>query len=341
MRSLRLAFFPLLPLAPFVFSLACGHSAPTPAHVATSASSFANASSSAPAPSTSASAAPSIAPPVAIEGTLPSDARAARFDRSIECTTTPRCAHPDLLPPGDRPEESAPAFFWEERFAKGKGLAFPRVAEVDLLGVVLDGEVTLQGDEEPAKSARKLAPWSAFRAPGAGITLGGGGRLVLLAATRDGGPLAKLVSDLGRNGAAHAWKTRARAIDVIDLAAAPSLDWGGGAYHARLGFEAGEGAAASLGVLIASKDAPVKEHVHEHEWELMAVLDGEGDLIERPLSGERRTHVEGPRFLAVPPDEPHGWAPTGARPLIAIQAYAPPGPEQRFKKLAGVGKPGG
>jgi mannose-6-phosphate isomerase-like protein (cupin superfamily) len=208
---------------------------------------------------------------------------------------------------------------------------------------VLEGEVVVQGEEEPAKAARKLGAWSAFRAPGAGVTLGGAGRVVLLAATRDGAPLAKLVADLPKNAKAHAWKTRAKGIESVDFASVTPLDWGGGAYHARIGFEAkDEAPAASLGVLVASKDAPVKEHVHEKEWELLAVIDGDGDMVEKPAGGsERRTKVDGPVFLAVPPNEPHAWAPTGTRPLVAIQAYAPPGPEQRFKKLAAPPKFGG
>jgi mannose-6-phosphate isomerase-like protein (cupin superfamily) len=337
---------PLVALAGLFASmshLGCGAPAPKPSPptpIAVLPSESAT-TSAAPAVAASASTPP---PPSRVSNALPPIGSTVRFGRSIECASAPQCAHPGLLPPGERPEASLPAFFWEERFAKGKALAFPRVEEVELYGVVLDGEVTVRGDEEPVKGARKLSAWMAFRAPGAGVTLGGAGRLVLVAATRDGAPLLRLLNELasasGPGAKTHAWKARPRAIETVDFGAVPSLDWGDGAYHARLGFEAsaskGEGAPLGLGVLIASKDAPVKEHVHDKEWELLAVLDGEGELVERPASGERRTKVDGATFLAIPPNEPHAWAPTGTRPLIALQAYSPPGPEQRFKRLAGV-----
>jgi len=36
----------------------------------------------------------------------------------------------------------------------------------------------------------------------------------------------------------------------------------------------------------------------------------------------------------IAPGVPHAWKPSGSSPLIAVQMYWPPGPEQRFKKLA-------
>lgn len=342
LRVSRFVLAPLAALFAFTMPVACTgvapqRSPPTPIAVPAPEAPVATPPSATPVPS--ASAPP---PPSPVSNALPSIGSTVRFGRSIECASAPQCAHPALLPPGERPEASLPAFFWEERFATGKALAFPRVEQVELYGVVLEGEVTLRGEEEPAKGARKLSAWMAFRAPGAGVTLGGAGRLVLVAATRDGSPLLRLLQELtsgaGPSAKNHAWKARPHPIETLDFASVPSLDWGGGAYHARLGFEAsaskGEGAPLGLGVLIASRDAPVKEHVHDKEWELLAVLDGEGELVERPVSGERRTHVDGATFLAIPPGEPHAWAPSGTRPLLALQAYSPPGPEQRFRRLA-------
>jgi mannose-6-phosphate isomerase-like protein (cupin superfamily) len=44
--------------------------------------------------------------------------------------------------------------------------------------------------------------------------------------------------------------------------------------------------------------------------------------------------------VAIPKGALHAWEPAGSKPLIALQIYVPPGPEQRFKKLAeGVSAP--
>ena len=38
--------------------------------------------------------------------------------------------------------------------------------------------------------------------------------------------------------------------------------------------------------------------------------------------------------VAMPKGTLHAWLPGGKKPLLALQMYVPPGPEQRFKKLA-------
>jgi hypothetical protein len=143
-------------------SMACSGSpsrpgAPTPI-VASSSQTQTSPSSSPSSSAPGASASAPAPPPSPVSNALPIIGSTVRFGRSIECASAPQCAHPALLPPGERPDASLPAYLWEERFAQGKGLAFPRVEEVELYGVVLDGEVSLRGDEEPAKSARKLTP---------------------------------------------------------------------------------------------------------------------------------------------------------------------------------------
>jgi hypothetical protein len=41
-------------------------------------------------------------------------------------------------------------------------------------------------------------------------------------------------------------------------------------------------------------------------------------------------------IAAIPTGALHAWEPDGTKPLVAVQLYVPPGPEQRFKQLAGV-----
>jgi mannose-6-phosphate isomerase-like protein (cupin superfamily) len=84
-----------------------------------------------------------------------------------------------------------------------------------------------------------------------------------------------------------------------------------------------------------SKDAGLAEHVHEHEWEALALLDGEGALVRGAAPAEERIEARAGSIVTIPAGVRHAWKPSGKAPLVAVQVYAPPGPEQRFKKLAG------
>jgi mannose-6-phosphate isomerase-like protein (cupin superfamily) len=83
-----------------------------------------------------------------------------------------------------------------------------------------------------------------------------------------------------------------------------------------------------------SADGAVAPHVHEKEWEHMAILRGEGDFIQGVGDGEQTLHASDGTLFSVPPGTRHRWQPAGSRPFLGIQVYTPPGPEQRFKKLA-------
>jgi mannose-6-phosphate isomerase-like protein (cupin superfamily) len=127
------------------------------------------------------------------------------------------------------------------------------------------------------------------------------------------------------------WAKRSSPVMAVDTSGQPDVAWGGGAYHVHYGFEGGEGGAgASLEVLYTSKNAPITEHTHDKEWEAIAVIDGEGTLFKK--GGD--VNVAPGAMFSIPPGVSHGLKPAGTLPLLAIQMYAPPGPEQRFKKLA-------
>ena len=106
--------------------------------------------------------------------------------------------------------------------------------------------------------------------------------------------------------------------------------------HARLGIESGR---ASLGILLAGRDASVPRHRHETSWEVLMALRAGGDVQmaavphEKELSPKR---VVAGTIVAVPPATYHAWTPGGVEPLWAVQIYVPPGPEQRFKQPADV-----
>src|SRR5205823_4169025 len=139
----------------------------------------------------------------------------------------------------------------------------------------------------------------------------------------------------GTVGGKVGWAKRPAEVKSIEIEKQPDLSWGDGAYHVRLGFEEGS---ASLETLLCSKNAPVKEHAHDKEWEILAVLSGDGTLVKKPGGKEEDVPVKPGTFASIAPGILHAYKPAGTAPLVAIQLYAPPGPEQRFKKLAADAK---
>jgi mannose-6-phosphate isomerase-like protein (cupin superfamily) len=116
---------------------------------------------------------------------------------------------------------------------------------------------------------------------------------------------------------------------IVRATQAPELTFMGGAMHAHLDLDDRALApSAYLGRL--SGTAPVAEHSHQGSWETLCAVEAAGTFT---LAG--RDQRLGPRTcVSVPPDVKHSWKPDPGSSLVAIQMYAPPGPEQRFKKLA-------
>ena len=215
--------------------------------------------------------------------------------------------------------------------------------------MVLDGSLDLTPMEVP-KARTVGGRWAGFRAPGGGVTLGGTGgkavRVALVVAIAEapapqgkarGAGLGAHLDRRDRHGApaGWAWKVRRKPVETFSFEARPDLGWGGGAYHARIGWEADDHPAVVIDLLRFSRDAAIAEHVHERSWESLAVLEGDGAIVRGPTSAEERVEVRAGTIVTIPAGARHAWKPSGKAPLFAIQAYAPPGPEERFKKLAG------
>jgi mannose-6-phosphate isomerase-like protein (cupin superfamily) len=311
---------------------------PTPAPAPDAGGSAAQA----PTPASS-SPPPKLAP---IDGALPS-AAPHPLDRRAECPKE-SCTLAHLVPDEVRPalSDGAPMTIWEQGIGERASLVFPRDEGVELMGVVLDGNLDLTPMEAP--TARSVGGrWAAFRAPGGGVTLGGtGGKalrvalVVAVARGKKGGEpltpaLAAHLDERDRPGAppAWSWKVRRKPIETFSFSDRPDLAWGGGAYHARIGWEPGDQPAAVVDLLRLSPDAGIAEHIHDHEWESLAALEGDGALVRK--GGDERVEVRPGTIVTIPAGMRHAWKPSGKAPLLAIQVYAPPGPEQRFKKLAG------
>jgi mannose-6-phosphate isomerase-like protein (cupin superfamily) len=226
-------------------------------------------------------------------------------------------------------DPNAPFFAWEQVMPPRVVLTFPKHAGLDLYVALFDGEVSIKADDIAGKQKR-LWPWDAARVPGLGAMVEckePTRAIFVLVANTPGGTMGQAAAAAPKSG----WSKRPAPVTSVELDKQPDLAWGGGAYHARLGFEDGS---ASLGALMASKNAPVRPHAHEREWEILAVLSGDGTLVRTVGDREEKTPIGGGTFVAIAPGVTHAYRPAGTSPLVAVQLYLPPGPEQRFKKLA-------
>lgn len=122
---------------------------------------------------------------------------------------------------------------------------------------------------------------------------------------------------------------------VIRASAAPKLEWAGGAMNAHLDVAPRVSPELYLGRLEGS--APVAEHSHAGSWEILAALDANGTFVLDGTEG----HLGPRQIVLIPPGAKHAWKPESGSKLVAVQMYAPPGPEQRFVALAAASKDAG
>jgi mannose-6-phosphate isomerase-like protein (cupin superfamily) len=286
-------------------------------------------------PPSGSAAAPDAPPPEPIASALPVDlgTKVPPFRRRAvlpdKVSTSARGAIP--VPEGlaSQIDLTLPFFAWEQVLPPRVVLTFPKHAGLDLYVVLFDGEVSIKGDDIAGKQKR-LWRWNAARVPGLGAMVEckePTRSIFVLVANTPGSTLGQAAAQGQKVG----WTKRPAPVTSVELDQQPDQAWGGGAYHARLGFEDGS---ASLEVLVASKSAPVPQHVHEHEWEILAVLSGDGTLARTVRGREDDTPIAAGTFASMAPGVPHAYRPAGTSPLVAVQLYLPPGPEQRFKRLA-------
>lgn len=267
-----------------------------------------------PAAPSAVDAALPAAPPVPLEGAHQCKEKLCRFDLL-----------PDV-PPLKTAVRDDPGVLWVEEIAPKSAVTFARHQDVEVLGVVLSGKVAAAGDEGGAPL--DLGVWGALRAPGAGLALTAGeqgAKLVLGMAARTG----NLAEAAGKKPFAVRWKKRPGPLAHVALDRVEDLAWAAGAFHARIGFGNEGKIPGSLGVLRAAKDALIKEHDHP-TWEHIVILEGHGTMR---LSGKGFPVTAGSVFF-IPPGKKHSFDPAGDQPLLAVQMYAPSGPEQRFVGLA-------
>lgn len=277
----------------------------------------------------------------------------------------------EIVPTALRPAGDAPLSVFTVSLAKDQRVAWPSDPGVDVIGVVVEGAVKMHPRDDKA-AGTPLVVWQGFRAPEANVELVNAGTstarvVVAVAMNPAGSPLlahlptaapekAKPRSMFGPSPATPPAPPRSKRVDVIDFPTRRLLTWGSGAYHVRIGVEAtsyeltGEGGKttsvndappAVMDAMVLSNDAPVAAHVHDKEWECIVALVADGDLLiaDGPTGATTPVPMRDGSVQCVPPNHLHAWKPSGTKPFVAIQFYAAPGPEQRFKKLAASEQP--
>ena len=300
-----------------------------------------------PGPTSSSSAAKPAVPKVdpALPESMPLESR-----RTATCSQK-HCWRSGLVPRAGRVQTAAtttnpdvgiraPVAVWQERLRPRVKLDFPRTKGVGMFGVVLQGVVTAAASEGGKLGAMKT--WGAFHAPGAGLSLtaDSAGAAVVMVAYPLEGELRHRLAALRKSDKAVYWEKRPGEFVIEDLERIERQTWADGAAHAWLGFERDRSPHAYLGLLLLGADVPVGDHAHDDTWEVLVPLRADGRLV---LSGEGvpkdadapdAVEVRPGQVVTMPPGVHHAFKPGGTEPLLAVQLFVPPGPEQRFRKLS-------
>jgi mannose-6-phosphate isomerase-like protein (cupin superfamily) len=283
-----------------------------------------------PAASASGAASASAPTPSPIDGGLPAAPPALQLAIRIDASGA-GCKPIVLADVAKKLPEGSPVALFEAALGDKGCVSIPNDEGLEVAGAVLVGRARVEADGTKAPLALDAA-WTAFRAPGGGLALRGvaGARVLVVVVATSGEPIAK-------RKPGKPWAKRKFEPTVVKLDAAPDLAWAKGAFHARLGFspKGADAPALALDTLLLSPDASVAEHVHDKQWECLAVLEGDGELVQKPGGGAADLHdvLTPGAVVCIPANRPHSYAHGKAR-LLALQVYAPPGPEQRYVKLA-------
>jgi mannose-6-phosphate isomerase-like protein (cupin superfamily) len=160
--------------------------------------------------------------------------------------------------------------------------------------------------------------------------------VVALARSEDGGP-ARIAVDERSDHVLCPSPAPSDALSrpqrVASFGTSPPLLVMDGTLEVRILLDADAAGAehAGLAVLSGSPSFAVPEHVHDAAAEILYFEDGSGTM----QIGDRAIDVAAGMTVYVPEGTPHSFTSAGTRPMRAIQFYAPSGPEQRFRGMAG------
>jgi len=331
------------------------------------------AASSEPAPAPAPSPAPSATQSAAIvgaetnsatfpvNGDAPDDApfptTLPTFDREHACAKTCSGAlFPGSIAP--KSDEASPIWTWVERLDAGASLELPedKDATVTLVGLPGAGTATL-GD------GHVLSLGGIVSQRGAGLTIKAGASAtaflvaISLPSNADAKSVGALAAEWKKGAAGRAFPEKRRPVfptirkgaghRIVARFRENRVRWGNGQFFAFLAVEDGAQAknltvdqtisvtpTSSVTFLGIDVGATVAPHVHDKEWEALVILQGEGTMKLGAEGKEKPESVSAGRLVLIPAGVRHSFDPKGSKALRAIQLYTPPGPEQRFRKLA-------
>lgn len=333
-----------------LLTVACSPSAPTseaiaPTPVKATPSKAAPSADGGPASGPGATPVVGAGPAATLSATAPTSAAPTGLpttfdwkDGTFGCAAGSTCDIPYFSSPGGR-IDGAPLAIDITESGAGGGDRYPWEPAIELIGVVLSGHVDVTPIEDGATAPplKDLGVWSGFRAPGGGVLVRAHGdapaRVMNIYVLRSGkGAVAAKMSDpeLERQPEISTNFKRTDPVTAFHLAEVPALVWGGGEFRVHIGWEDPK-APAVVDAVVFGPSAKVPEHVHPKEWECLLALSGEGTIT---IKGAPRDVGPG-TMTCIPPNTKHAWTPRGEAPLVGVQVYTPPGPEQRFKTLAG------
>ncbi len=250
--------------------------------------------------------------------------------RPTEVVSPPTTPYPDFGVP-------SPVAVWQEQLGPGVKLDFPRAKGLALLGVVLEGIVTVAPAEGSTLAA--IDAWNAFSAPGAGVavTADPAAASVLFMAYSLDSTIDKSVAALRANDKAVFWDRRPGSFAVQDLKRAEQLMWAQGTSHAWIGFEPDRSPHVFLGALrlTQSDTAPPLDN----GWEVLIVLQGtatlalSGERVESNANIARNMELQPGQVVTIPSNVARTVNPGSSQPWYAVQLFVPPGPERRYRDL--------
>lgn len=278
-----------------------------------------------------APAPPPAPPPPPPQASLALPTTLPALGHKASCTL-PRCALTTWVPDAAFARAGTielPGAIWQHDVAAKSAVVFGRHATLDVVVIVTSGEVTAAGDDKSPPA--ELGAWEAAYVPGGGVTLAptGGPATLVLAVASAQGSLAAAVAAEKAKPAATRWTARPGAIATAKLAELEPVRWGRGSFAARTPFGKATGQRAAFSVLHAGAGAAVPDHSHDAQSELLAIVAGTSTTV---VAG-KPTPTPAGTVLGLGAGSTHSMR-VGEDPLIALQLFAPAGPEGRYAAWA-------
>ncbi|MCA9646868.1 MAG: cupin domain-containing protein [Polyangiaceae bacterium] len=223
----------------------------------------------------------------------------------------------------------SPALLWSEKLPKGNTLVLPRHQHLEYYLLGSSGKALVTGDDGGAPKA--LGSWTLARIPGGGASVRATeDSVILIAALTPKESIKEAIEAARAKPWEVRWKKRSAAIETSQLNELSAVPNQGGSLQVRLTLPSSARRVGALQILVGGPDMRVPEHKHATEWEHVAILQGAGEMPFGKASEGKAMTLKAGDVVRLSPGDLHSFRGTGAKPVVALQIYSPPGPEARF-----------